>query len=145
MTTTTRPLEPCTCGAGYAHANNCPNCAANIRLRDAGQPHGYVAARSGAPTDAERQAAIRREQLRQPHGLDEAIEWLLDRAPKYEAVLYSCDACGERAAADNADEIRALIEHSIFDHVAPAGLLFEKAPAVMVPQARLSQWLGRTR
>jgi hypothetical protein len=35
-------LEPCTCGAGYALAVNCPNCAANLRLRAAGQPHGYA-------------------------------------------------------------------------------------------------------
>lgn len=52
MTTKTRPLEPCTCGMGYAHASNCPNCTANIRLRDAGQPHAYNrAARQNIPAD----------------------------------------------------------------------------------------------
>lgn len=145
LTEQERRQLPCTCGQGYTYADHCPDCAANLRLMAAGKPHGYQPQRGGAPTDAERRAAITREQLRQPHGATEAAAWLYDRGPRYDFASWGCEGCGWVSAADNLDELLQLVEHARYDHPTPAGIVGIKAPKLTVHADRLAQWLERSR
>jgi hypothetical protein len=135
---------PCTCSAGYALAANCPNCSANLALRRMGKPHAYAAKRPGTtPTHAERHATAQRELRRYyPGTLEGTVQIFLDRAPRAGFTAYTCEGCGDTAAADNPRELAELLEHAAYGHTVPAGVLGIKPPQHFRSADQLRRMLG---
>jgi len=75
--------------------------------------------------------------------LDQLVAFYMNRAPKYGYLAYECSACGLDAAADNADDIRALIEDAAYGHISPADVIGVKMPEVFMTSARIGHYLAK--